>query len=532
MLGHLSSAMEHLVWEELTNIRCMSTIKSLQLARERGIPVFEVTKDNWSTYGPQLNQNQSAWVCAKVYDAVQQGATVTIPRNPTPLGDWGGVGYIVEYASGGASYMISGDLNTSSEILEGGATTGNPLGVLAAAINSLVQTWAGDPINTANGSVCQDETDLVFPGLGSPLEFSRHYHSAHTGSNVGFASDRGLSDGWSFTCSDRLETHGDDRIWFTDSGDRLIFKTDGAGGFITPNSIYGTLVNNGVGSGYTWTDKTGAVTDFDDSGRLVQREDRFGSGISVSYDVSGHIQQVADLQSAGRRLDFTYTGDHITSISDFTGRSWAYQYDANGRLWKMTAPSDASTPVAIVEYEYYTDAIRDGLLKRVVDPNGEETTFTYYANRRGFEVTGPSGHTQMVTYNLFRTRTAFTDERGFTTYYTVDGVQVEPIARLDFGSSTSPVATGYTRVTGADVYTGARGYGWLEPVARPKGDRRIYWAECVKWPVMPVLFEGGRDDAESIADAVAPMFVRSKPYCRARLARRTQRRMAASSASV
>jgi len=464
LLGQLNSAMEHLVWEELTNIRCMSTVKSLQLARERSIPVFEVTEDNWSTYSTQLNQNQSAWVFVAVYDAVQQGAMVTIPRSPTPLGDWDGVGYIVEYPSGSTSYMISGGLSSSSDMTNGGATTGAPLGVFAAAINSLVQTWAGDPVNTANGSVRHDETDLVFPGLGSPLEFSRHYHSAHTGGSAGFTSDRGLSAGWSFSYSDRLESDGDDRIWFTDSGDRLIFETDGAGGFITPDPIYGTLVYNGTGLGYTWTDKTGTMTRFDDLGRLVRREDRFGNGISVSYDGSGHIQRVTDLQAAGRYLDFTYTGDLITSISDFTGRTWTYQYDANGRLWKMTAPSDVSTPVAIVEYEYYTDMIRDGLLKQVTDPNGEETTFTYFANRRGFEVTTASGHTQTVTYNLFRNQTSFTDERGFTTYYTVDGVQVLPIRRLDFGTSTSPVATGYARVTGNDVYTAAKGYGWLQAV--------------------------------------------------------------------
>jgi hypothetical protein len=47
-----------------------------------------------------------------------------------------------------------------------------------------------------------------------------------------------------------------------------------------------------------------------------------------------------------------------------------------------------------------------------------------------------------------------------------DGIRAvtTPVAQFDFGTSTSPVATGYTRVTGAMTYTAAQGFGWLASV--------------------------------------------------------------------
>ena len=49
------------------------------------------------------------------------------------------------------------------------------------------------------------------------------------------------------------------------------------------------------------------------------------------------------------------------------------------------------------------------------------TQFAYYANRRGFQVTDAEGNTHSLSFNIYRNRTAFTDERGQTTYYTYDG---------------------------------------------------------------------------------------------------------------
>ena len=48
-----------------------------------------------------------------------------------------------------------------------------------------------------------------------------------------------------------------------------------------------------------------------------------------------------------------------------------------------------------------------------------------------------------------------------TVVVTDDEVPVEPEGRYDFGTATSPVETGYSRVSHGTVYSAAQGYGWL-----------------------------------------------------------------------
>ena len=48
------------------------------------------------------------------------------------------------------------------------------------------------------------------------------------------------------------------------------------------------------------------------------------------------------------------------------------------------------------------------------------TRFSYYVNRRGFQVTEADGGTQSFSYNVYCDRTAFTNELGQTTCYDYD----------------------------------------------------------------------------------------------------------------
>jgi YD repeat-containing protein len=51
-----------------------------------------------------------------------------------------------------------------------------------------------------------------------------------------------------------------------------------------------------------------------------------------------------------------------------------------------------------------------------------------------------------------------------TGWSTPTGTPAPPVARFDFGSSTSPVASGFARATGSDLYTAAAGDGWTTAV--------------------------------------------------------------------
>ena len=328
LTGFNDSAAEHEIWEELVNTASISTIKSLQLAGERGIPVFTITSANAGVLLPQLTHN--FFTESAIADEVFSGATVTVPRDPTPLNDWQGVGYITRRPDGGEGFIISGGLNSAGEpatlgSYQGGSGSGDPNGVLVfdPDTGEWVQSYAGDPVNIANGNVKHDETDLLLPNLGVKLTFSRHYDSRNE-------SDVGMGAGWSFSYSDRLDFPADGSVvWLDSTGNHLRFLPSGSGGFITPDSLYGTFT--AIAGGFRWRDKTGLDREWNAAGQLTQTRDRYGNGVQVVHDGLGQLATVSDLVTPARSLSFTYAGGRLASVADFTGRTYTYSYVA-GRL--------------------------------------------------------------------------------------------------------------------------------------------------------------------------------------------------------
>src|SRR5205085_2016215 len=101
-----ASAEENAVWEELLNTPTISTVKSFQLANERSIPIFVLSSANAASLLPQLTID--AGTLAEIKDELAGGATVTVPRDPTPLDGWNGAGYLAVETSGTERYMITG----------------------------------------------------------------------------------------------------------------------------------------------------------------------------------------------------------------------------------------------------------------------------------------------------------------------------------------------------------------------------------------------------------------------------------------
>ena len=145
--------------------------------------------------------------------------------------------------------------------------------------------------------------------------------------------------------------------------------------------------------------------------RPVAGADGIKDDVQITINIAAQ-RTVEDIKHPAERwMNIFFDAGHVDTVVDFTGRTWDYTVTGS-QLTQVTAPTSE-----IVQYSYHTGASQQDLLKEIIDPNGETTTFSYYANRRGFEVTDAEGHTASLSYNLFRNRTAFTDERGFTTYY-------------------------------------------------------------------------------------------------------------------
>jgi RHS repeat-associated protein len=486
IVGYTMSSMEGIVWEELTNIPSMSTVKALQLANSQsGSSVTSISPGGSAPSGLRQQIRDS------INGFLAQGYQVYVPVQEITLGSgssqWKGVGYVLRKHDTGRDptgqlwwdygYIIQGGINNQIGDPHGGYAVWPPDTVTVAS-TKITNAWVSDPINTANGDVTHDETDFTVPNLGAPLAMARHYDSSNTVASGTAWSDRGMGDGWSFTYSDKLVSSaslanpadsGDPSstmIWFTDQGIELKFAFDHNGTgtiryYKTPNTIFGNLVYNGTGMGYTWTDKTGGTMDWNDSGYLVSIADRYGDGVSISYaPATSHIDKVQRVlnnvvASSECYLQFSYTDGHVTAVtcfaptSDPSVREWDYGYSSSGLLASATAPI---TPLTKTQYAYYGDATLHDLLQCVTDPDTNVTQFSYYANRRGFQVTDAEGNIQSLSYNIYRSQSSFTDPRGQVTCYTFDGDGNTTKVRVPDGTTTTTTWRNDLRTSETDAY--------------------------------------------------------------------------------
>ena len=463
IVAYTMSSMEGIVWEELTDLDSISTVKALQLANiQTGNSLTTVSPGGIApTTLPQAIQDSINGYLAQNYQVYTPTHEITLGSGSS---QWHGVGYVVRKHD--PLRDPTGQLWWDwGEIIQG-ALNGQPIGephggdaewhqvTVPVADTTFNAKTTPDPISTANGDLTHDETDFTIPNLGVPLAMARHYDSFNTvPSGTTQWSDRGMGEGWSFTYSDTITaananndpTYATDPfgtvVWITNTGLRLVFKyVSGTGTstiYTTPATVFGMLTV--TATGYLWTDKTGARTTFTNytvggvtTAYVTQISDRYNdgttptpnyyNGVSIVRDsATAHILTVSDLSNSTRRLTFTYTGSHITSISDSTGRTWVYGYDSAGRLVSATAPLTSTTPLGLTQYTYFTDSRQNDLLQSVTDPDGNETQFTYYANRRGFQVTDAEGNTESVSFNIYRSQASYTDERGQVTRYATDG---------------------------------------------------------------------------------------------------------------
>lgn len=416
--GDNGSAQEHRTWETLIALEGISTIKSLMLANERGVPVFVINSGNCPSLCPQLNLSPS--VEADIQSRVAGGSTVTTPRDETPLNQWHGVGYLVEGPGGGSAYLISG-------FLAGGETTGAPGTAGGGSITIVLDdgtivvltpgedgswdvTFYGDPVNAVNGNLYHTEDDIGIMSQGFPISFSRTY-------NAQSSLSRDLGYGWTHTYGDFLtEDPNGNVLWIDAAGNPFFFVKTGST-YTPPTGLHDALTK-GV-STFTLTTKDRMVLTFDLSGKLAQVRDRNSNTQTIGRDGLGRISTVSDAQ--GRSLAFGYdASNRITSINDFTGRAWSYAYDGSGNLASATTPSDANTPAGVTGYTYYSSAFNNHNLQTITDPTGGVRTFRYYSNDKIFEQIDPAGYGEYYLYAPFFRQTRIVGRRGDRTTYTYD----------------------------------------------------------------------------------------------------------------
>ena len=105
--GFHASSMEHAIFEQTYNVGGISAVKVLQIANNKGIPIYRIDSTNLSTVLPLLQVSNE--VKQEIQNHVNAGNVVTIPKQNIQYFDWVGVGYItINPNTGAGGYIISG----------------------------------------------------------------------------------------------------------------------------------------------------------------------------------------------------------------------------------------------------------------------------------------------------------------------------------------------------------------------------------------------------------------------------------------
>jgi RHS repeat-associated protein len=343
-----------------------------------------------------------------------------------------------------------------------------PKGSNPAWVNcGCVQRTAGDPVSTATGYFGDTFTDLVTAGDGA-LRVTRSYASAladPAGPAPASAVDGPFGYGWTFTyglSAATAPTTGAVTITQED-GSQVAFTKNADGTYATAAPRFDATLTLSGGA-YTYVRGGTAVWTFDAAtGHLTSINTLAGTratpsrATTLTYDTAGHLRTVTD--AAGRAYTFTWTGNHIASVTDGGARRVDYGYDTAGNLtdvygvgtlrpngtrgdedhatfgydarhlmtWMRSAGNygKTTTPAPMTSMTYDS---ADRVTVQT-DPAGAATTFTY-GPAAGLQVgqtlvTDPVGSQRLDTYSagLLTSQTiAYGTSLAATTSYTYDPI--------------------------------------------------------------------------------------------------------------
>ncbi|HEX3658989.1 MAG TPA: DUF6531 domain-containing protein, partial [Pirellulales bacterium] len=431
LIGWNASSLENQVIEAVTNEPSISTAAGLYYAATNNIHLYTFNPGTSSTVIDDdltgyTNPTYGATWVQEIVNTVAAGYTVTVPQDEITVGTWTGMVFyegINTSTSATYGFLIDNGITAA----HGGAPEGSPFDASQDQTDSTVNyvpTNQGDPINIVTGTMTSSVTDISLPDFGLPLTFSREYDSSVT-------ADTGLGAGWMDNYSDTLTLTTSTATWNTSTGLQYVFtKVNGA--WKSPSNLFGRLTANGTI--FTYTDTDGLERTFqpeDSVYRLTAIEDRNYNGFVIAYDSLGRITSVTDSQNSAEKLVFSYNGNSIdiASIADPSGRISSFSYttlsDGHNYLTAVTNPLGQVT-----QYSYYQGGALDGLMHQITESNGGTYTYTYYPDRRGFEVIDPDGGMTHITYDLYSSTTSYTDQNGnatLTIYNATTGLVSEQI---------------------------------------------------------------------------------------------------------
>ena len=309
--------------------------------------------------------------------------------------------------------------------------------------NGLYYEWPGDPVNLLTGSFSWNYTDLSLYGRHD-LPFTRYYES------TAFEQDHHFGNGFTTNYSYELNVDLLYADFFMPHNRHVYFSMMPDGSYrAKAGSAFSLDVTD---TSYVIRHRDGTTYIFDRNDNSVSQKIRSISsldGEQIVYAYNGDL--ISSVTGDAGTLTFTYSGEHVTRVTDSTGRSITLSYD--GELLTAVENPDGDS----LRYTYGS-----GLLERIENFRGEvyltndyDATgrvveqfitgqgtfrFSYDENAHRNTCTGENGYylsilydeqgriiestnsegSKHITYDELNQRVSETDREGNTTRYTYD----------------------------------------------------------------------------------------------------------------
>ena len=346
--------------------------------------------------------------------------------------------------------------------------------------NTTDPSCATDPVLVDTGEFSLQGGDLttpepVFRGRGGlMLDLRRSYRS-------GWSYNGALGPGWDTRLNRRLRILSNSNVLLTTGTCRRDTFTWNGTGWNAPPGVFTTLVRNSD-STITQTFPDGLTHKFDVHGSLVEIRDRHGNRIRLHYTdkkmlISGRSRFFADIDNriiarefrlthlldpTGRKVTLSYhaTTGRLTSIKDWTGRTWTYSHDIWGNLTTVVGPATTAHPQGSRTTYEYGDPRFPHHITAVIPPNGQPATAsavavarvrnTYDRSGRVIEQRFGSGGRARIAYN--EADTTITDANGTSWVYTTAKRQITGLTVVTRGVRAIAKEAIGTRYTSSYTY--------------------------------------------------------------------------------
>jgi YD repeat-containing protein len=381
------------------------------------------------------------------------GSTITLNATPANgyafgywlVNDWGG-GKLENALSPATKFTLgTGNAVVTAKFITAATKTGDIIGDILGGLPSNPLSLIAEPIDTATGAHVMHESLLTVHGAQA-LEFSIDYNSLGRSNDI-------IGSGWShnFEAAVSTWTNGSLNLrWTANRANIFLPSPTNASVFTCPDLpvIYDTLTANADGT-YTLAEPSQRHLLFDSAGRLQQVINPHGQAIALNYPpnsryptqlvetVSGnylnltyytnnHLSQISD--ASGRFVSFYYTSNQLISWTktDSTGNNYnSFTYDGSGRILSrvnnegymvFTNTYDSQGRVGIQRdwrgnptTLYYDESDTNALVTTVVDRLGNTNIYIHDSRYQLVSVTDPMLHTIRYGYDTFGNRTAVTN---------------------------------------------------------------------------------------------------------------------------